>query len=332
MKKLIIAVIPIIFWGLGVTGVVNAANGWTKIKDSSGIKLYERSVSGTELKEFMAVTFMDAKMEVIGTALRDVPAFTKWLAACESVQILKQYDLNNYVMYIIQNPPLIERRDIITKNETLYDYEHGLAKVTFYTTDEMKIPVEKKRTRITVMNGFFQIECLGRDKAKFIYYLKVDPAGDIPRRVAYSVMKNYPFDSIKNLKKIVADSKYASLAKGSDDEKQMNTNSSSEVSVKRIFGATMMRLVKNKDAMQAILAADSEGIKKIASSGSAYENVQKTAKNMFNKYIDKIVADKKIAESLKNNQKMHDEITELLHTYTEADDDTVDSIVARYSR
>ena len=67
----------------------------------------------------------------------------------------------------------------------------------------------------------------------------------------------------------------------------------------------MMKVVKNKAAMQAILAADSEGIKKIASSGSAYENVEKTAKNMFNKYIDKIVADKKIAESLKNNQKLH---------------------------
>jgi hypothetical protein len=93
-----------------------------------------------------------------------------------------------------------------------------------------------------------------------------------------------------------------------------------------------MGVVKNKAVMQAILDADNEGIKNIASSGGVYEIVKKTAKNIINKYMDKIVADKKIVQSLKNNQKLHDEIIDLLHTYTEADDETVDSIVARYSK
>lgn len=332
MKKLIIAVISIFFWGLGVTGVVHAAGGWTKVKDSSGIKLYGRSVPGTDLMEYMAVTTIDAKMEVIGEALRDVSQYTKWISDCESARIEQKYDRNNYVMYIVQNPFLIERREIVLKNETLYDYENGLAKITFHSTDEVKIPLKKKHVRITVMSGFFRIECLGRTKTKFIYKLKVDPGGSIPKKIAYSVMKYYPFNSIKNLKKIVADSKYASMVKGSEEEKQINIRSSSEASVKKIFGDSMMRVVKNKTAMQALLDADSEGIKDIASSGSAYEIINKTARNIVNKYIDKIVADKKTAESLKNNQKLHDEIIGLLHTYTEADDETVDSIVARYSR
>ena len=81
------------------------------------------------------------------------------------------------------------------------------------STDEVKIPLEKNHVRITVMNGFFQMEYLGRNKTKFIYKLKVDPAGNIPKRVAYSVMKYYPFNSIKKLKKIVADRKYARYGK-----------------------------------------------------------------------------------------------------------------------
>jgi hypothetical protein len=332
MKRLIIAVVALLFWGLGMTGVVNAADGWAKVKDSNGIKLYERSVPDTDLKEYMAVTTMDAKMEVIGEALRDVSQYTQWLSDCESARVEKKYDRNTYIIYIIQNPLLIKKRDIVLKNETLYDYENGRAKVTFFCTDEVKIPLEKKHVRIAVMNGLFQMEYIGRNKTKFIYKLKVDPAGDIPKKVAYSVMKYYPFNTLKNLKKVVDDSKYSSMAKGSEDEKQINTRSFSEASVRKIFGNSMMRVVKDKTTMAAILAADSKGIKKIASSGSAYETIEKTAREIFSKYIDKIVADKKVTESLRNNKKLHDEISDMVQTYSEADDSTVDSIVAHYKR
>jgi len=332
MKRLIIAVVALLFWGLGMTGVVNAADGWAKVKDSNGIKLYERSVPDTDLKEYMAVTTMDAKMEVIGEALRDVSQYTQWLSDCESARVEKKYDRNTYIIYIIQNPLLIKKRDIVLKNETLYDYENGRAKVTFFCTDEVKIPLEKKHVRIAVMNGLFQMEYIGRNKTKFIYKLKVDPAGDIPKKVAYSVMKYYPFNTLKKLKEVVTNSKYSNAAKDSEDEKQINTRSFSEASVRKIFGNSMMRVVKDKTTMAAILAADSEGIKKIASSGSAYETIEKTAREIFSKYIDKIVADKKVTESLRNNKKLHDEISDMVQTYSEADDSTVDSIVAHYKR
>ncbi len=332
MKKINIGVMTLLLFCLCATDFAYAAGGWAKVKDSGGIKLYERSVPGTNLMEYRAVTKIDVKMEVIGEALRDMAQYPKWLADCESARIEKKYDRNNYVMYIVQNPFLIDRRDIVLKNETLYDYENGLAKITFYNTDEVKIPLKKRHVRIVLMNGSFQIECLGRNKAKFIYQLKVDPAGDIPKKVAYAVMKYYPFNSIKNLKNIVTDSKYAGMAKGSEDEKQINIRSFREASVKKIFGDSMMKVVRNKSAMRALLDADSEGIKNIALSGSAYEVIHKTAHNMVNKYIDKIVADKKMAESLRNNQTLHAEVMNLLHTYTDAEDETVDSIVARYNQ
>jgi hypothetical protein len=91
-------------------------------------------------------------------------------------------------------------------------------------------------------------------------------------------------------------------------------------------------VAKNKVVMGVIIASDSEDIKDIAASGGAYANVEKAAKNVCFKYIDKIVADKKAAESLKNNKKLLDEITDLITTSSEANDATLDSIMARYNR
>ncbi|MCX5848909.1 MAG: hypothetical protein NTW65_05625 [Deltaproteobacteria bacterium] len=333
MKKNIITVIALLFCGLLLAGNVNAAGGWTKIKESSGIKLYERSVPGTDLMEYIAVTTIDAKMEVIGEVLRDIPQYPKWVADCASTRLEKKYDRNTFVLYLILDPPFIEKRDIILKDEAVYDYDNGNAKINFFSTDEVKIPIDKNRTRVTVMNGLFQMEYLGRSKTKFIYKLKTDPAGNIPKKVAYAVMKNYPYNTLKKLKEFVKDSKkYSDIAKGTEEETQINARSVNEASVKKIFGDTLMRVVKDKATMAAIIAADSEGIKNIAASGGAYTTVEKTATDAFLKYIDKTLADKKIAESLKNNKKLVAEITELVQTDSEANDETVDSIVARYYR
>lgn len=332
MKKVFMAMVVLLFCGFISAGSVNAESGWSEIKDSNGIKLYQRAVAGTDLMEYMAVTTFDDKMEVIGEALRDVPKYTQWLSDCESARVEKKYDRNTYVIYILQNPFMIQKRDIVLKNDTLYDYENGLARVTFACTDEVKVPVDSKIVRITQMNGLFQMEYIGRGKTKFIYKLKVDPGGDIPKKVAYSVMKYYPFNSLKELKKVVKDKKYAEIARGSDDEKQITTRSFSEASVRKIFGETMLRVVKNKAVMTALLDQDTEGIRNIATSGSSYDTIEKTARALFSRYIEKTVPDKKAADSLKNNTKLHADVTYLVQTANEGEKTTVDDIIARYNK
>ncbi|MGD0279134.1 MAG: START domain-containing protein [Smithella sp.] len=332
MKKNIIMVIALFFFGFGLTGFAHTAGEWTKFKDSDGIKSYERSVLGTNLKEYIAVTTIDAKMEVIGEVLRDVPEFVQWIPDCASAQIEKKYDRNTFVTYLILHPFLIQQRDIILKDEAVYDYENGNAIVSFFCTDDVKIPVEKNRVRITIMNGMYKMEYLGRNKTKFIYKLKVDPAGDIPKALAYSVMKDYPAKTLKKLIKMVANSKYADAAKNSEEERQINARSTNETIVRKIFSRNLMRVVKDKAALEAIIAAENEGIKQIALSGGAYEAVEKTAKDVCSKYVEKIVADKKVVENLKDNKKMIDEITDLVTTASEANPATIDSIVARYNR
>jgi hypothetical protein len=160
----------------------------------------------------------------------------------------------------------------------------------------------------------------------------VDPAGDIPKIIAYSVMKNYPSDTLKELKKMVMNRKYADAARGSEEEREINSRAVNEATVKKIFSNNMMKVVENKSALTSILADENEGIKKIALSGGAYEVVEKAAKDVYFKYVDKIVADKKAAENLKNNKKIINEIIDLVTTTCEANQTTIDSIVARYIR
>ena len=307
-----------------------AAGGWLQIKDSSGIKVYERPVAGTDLMEYVGVTTIDSKMEVIGEALRDVPQFHLWVADCYGAQVEKKYDRNTFVMYMVLKPPIIEQRDIILKDKAVYDYDNGKAIINFFCTDEVKIPIEKGRTRVSVMNGVFDMEYLGRNKTKFVYRLKVDPAGDIPKKVAYSVMKSYPYDTLKGLKKVVYDKKYSGAAMGTDEERQITIRATSDAAVRKILTNRLTRFVKDKGALTAIIAADTGSIKNICGSGGTYDSVEKATTNIFLKYGEKIVADKNIYGKLKDNKDMIQEITDMVLYDCGAVDTTVDGILAKY--
>jgi hypothetical protein len=328
MKKYFAIAIVSVIGVLFLLQPVMAAGGWTKIKEGSGIKLYERPVG--DLMEYMAVGPIDEKMEVIGEVLRDIPVYNKWLTDCYGAQIEKKYDRNSFLMYMVLKPPVIEERDIILKNKTLYDYDGGKALITFNCTDEIKIPLEKKRTRVTIMEGSFSMEYLGRNKTKFIYKLKVDPAGSIPKRVAYGVMKSYPYDSIKGLRSMVPNAKYTNLSKGSEEEKQINARVNSEAAVRRILTNRLTKFAKNPAVMAAVIAADKDGIKSIMTSGGLYANVEKATTEIFIKYAEKAIADKAVVDKMKKNKSLVAELTEMVVTDCGVTGNTIEGITAKY--
>lgn len=332
MKKCVLAVVALLLFAFLFEVPAEAAGGWTKIKDSNGIKLYERPVAGTDLMEYLGVSTIDEKMEVIGEALRDIPLYPEWLADCQIARVAKKYDRNTFVLHLTLNPPVIKKREVVLKNEAVYDYDNGDARINFFATDEVNVPVTGKNVKVTTMKGLFKMEYLGRDKTKFIYKLLSDPSGDIPKKIAYASMKNYPYNSLKGLKKIVKDPKYAAMARGTEEEIQINERSKSEKDVRKIFGDTLLMVVKEKNIMQEIIDASSEDIKKIAASGGDYNVIERVAQGIYKKYIAKIVTDGQKAEALKNNKKLISEITDLVTTQNEASNETVDSIVARYHR
>ena len=61
--------------------------GWTLIYSIDGISGHEKPVAGTEMKEFKADGFAEARMEVIGEILRVIPScLAKHYAFCLTIK------------------------------------------------------------------------------------------------------------------------------------------------------------------------------------------------------------------------------------------------------
>ncbi len=330
MNKRCISVAVSLLGVLLILQPLPAADGWKLIKNSSGVKVYERPVAGTDLMEYVAVTIIDAKLEVIGEVLRDIPRWNQWVPDCYGAQIEKQFDRKSFIMYMVLNPPVIENRDMVLKNNTLYDFDNGKVIISLFNTDEIRIPFEQGRLRVSNMHVGFDMDALGRTTTKCVYRLKVDPAGKIPKKMAYMVMKNYPFDTLKNLKNMVRIRKYADLARGTEEERLCNNWATSEAMVRRGLTNRLTKFVKDKSALSAIIASDRDGLREIVSNGAPYASVEKATTGYFIKYFERSITDRKMQEKLKNNKDMIAEMTDMVVTDCGASNVTLDSIVEKY--
>ena len=317
---------------LAAVSPADAAGGWVQLKNEDGIKSYERPVPGTKLKEFMAVTVIDAKMEVIGEALRDVPAYPKWITDCSTARVEKLYDRNTMVIYMALEPPIIKERDLVLKDKAVYDWDHGNATISFATTNEVNVPPRKGCVRLETMRGVYDMEYLGRGKTKFVYRLLVDPNVSFPVTIgmSYSVMKNYPFKTLKALKTLVQDRKYAEAARGTEEEKGIDARAHSEEATKTIFIHRLQQYVKDKAALKAIVDADRSIVRGIVSTGSSYESNRQATSQVYLVYLDKVVADKNLCARIRGDKAFSADLIDMVETECGADGRTVESVMEEY--
>lgn len=318
---------------LVISAISLAAGGeWTKVKDTNGIRVYQRPVPSTDLVEYMAVTSIPEKMEVIGEALRDVDSFHQWVSDCKEARIVKKYDKNSFITYMVLNPPIIEERDIVLEDKTRYDFDNGKAVISFFSMHYDAIPPKKGITRVTLMDGDYTMEFLGRDKTKFIYRLKVDPAGSIPKKVAYAVMKQFPYKTLSQLKHIVKNNRYLAAVRGSFEEKRIDTLVRDEGAVRRILSGRLVAFVKNKEVMRSVISTDRAEIKDIIASGGSYASIEKATTGLFLEYIRRTVDDRTAVKNLADNKEMIGEITDMVMYECGIDRLVIDDIVDKYRK
>jgi hypothetical protein len=332
MKKFLLAVLSLLFVYAVITPV-HGADTWTLLKDSDGIKSYERSVPGTKLKEFMGVTVIDARMDAIGEALRDVPSFSKWQTDCASAEVEKKYDRNNMVIHMFLTPPVLKQRDLVLRSKTFYDWDNGKALVTFFSTDEVKVPPKDGCVRLTNMKGSYEMTYLGRQKTKFVYKLMVDPQVSFPLTIgmSYAVMKSYPYKTLGKLRILACDKKYANLTQGTEEQKGMDQRAGSEASARTIFINRLQPYVKDKGAFRAVVEGDPEIVKTLVGKGNTYECNRQCTEMAFAAYIDKTVQDKGKCQKLKNNKAFQTDLIDMVETDCGANNMTVDSLVEKYA-
>ena len=222
--KSIIRLLVVLCGLLLLFSVAGAEEGqWELIKSNDGIDTYRMTHAGTEVCTFKAVGFVDAKIEVLGEVLRDIPDYPEWMPKMKKSTILKKIDRNTYVFHGVMKTPMpYQDRDFVIENQTKYNFNNGSAICTFRLAKNFDFPEQNCCLRLTELEGEYYFEYFGRDKTRVTYQYRSNPGGNIPVSIANEVeIKHYPAMTITGLRKMVKKKKYIEAGLASPDHEMI---------------------------------------------------------------------------------------------------------------
>lgn len=305
--------------------------GWELLKNKNGVKLYQRQVKGSHLKEFLAITIIDARMEVIGEVLRDVKSQPSWLPTCILSSIIEKIDRNKMILYTVMDSPWPTKdRDIVIRNNTKYDLEKGRTVIKFKSIKDKRVPINKDRARITHLEGSYKMEYIARNRTRFILRQIVDPGGSVPYKLAYITIRSQPHKTLVNLKRMVKKRKYINAAKKSPDKKLIDKLSRDEKNVRETLIRRLSKYFKDKKVINRIITENKKLIKEIIQNNGSYKSTREATNFFISLYIATLTKNKSIRKSLSKDKSLERDITDMIlydYGYRSL---TVDRIVSRY--
>jgi len=205
-----------------LSAFAHADYNWELVKDSNGIKVYNRNIDGSDIKEFRAEGVIDAPIGVIFEVMIDVPAGPLWINRCIEARVIKNIEKSSITKNGIHSRDLIynatgapfpvSNRDFIIDTDIKWDFKTGSVSINFNGVNDSIIMPRKGYVRMTDITGSWSFKYIDASHTKAVYRVKQNPGGSLPASLVNYTSKDLPYNTITGLRKIVTDKKYIESA------------------------------------------------------------------------------------------------------------------------
>jgi hypothetical protein len=183
---------------------ITADEAWKLEKDKNGIKVWNRKVAGSALKEFKVSTILNVTPEKLVAFLKNTGNYEKWMYKVDegSVKVLKRVNDNDYYTYMTLSAPFIKSRETITHMVFNPHDSKGVITITLDGAPDL-LPLNEKYVRIPKMKAYFKIIPLGNGKVELIHQAWGAPGGNVPDALANLSSVDCPFYMFTKIKELL---------------------------------------------------------------------------------------------------------------------------------
>jgi len=195
----------IVFTGLIILSVNTSFKSdndkWALERKSNDVIVYSRIPEGRNLKEIKSHTTANCKLSTLVAVLADVSNYKNWIYNCIESKKVKKISNNKMLYYTQTNAPWpISNRDLVAYNKVFQD-ENTKIVHSISVPQPKKLEQNDGVVRITYFYGEWTFTPLKDGDVSIDYYLKIDPAGNIPNWVTNMLIDNGPYQTLIDFKK-----------------------------------------------------------------------------------------------------------------------------------
>jgi START domain. len=189
---------------------------WKLVDTEDGCQIYTSEVPGKDFIAAKATCLMPARIEVVGTILRDIENFPEWMQDCKATKMLKVIDDDKdvYIFWFRHGVMLpYSDRDLVLKSKSTYDVANGHIVINADLTNEIPYDAGKGYVRMPTFYSVYTLDWVDREHTKVTFMVDPDVGKSIPASVANMLIKTTPYKSLKRMMKMAKLSKYIEAAK-----------------------------------------------------------------------------------------------------------------------
>ena len=179
------------------------AGDWEITKDKDGIVVYTRPRNGGKLKETKTISDLKGGVDAIAGILKDYAKYKDWVDRTKESDVLKRPSSNEYIVYFESASPWpVSNRDLVlrVKVDKMSD-KYGYIFNQFYLPHY--IPEKESIVRMADYDGHWEVSDNGDGTTHVVYYMFVDPGGNIPDWTLNMVTEDAPYKTLENLRNLV---------------------------------------------------------------------------------------------------------------------------------
>ena len=174
---------------------------WKEVRNRDGVKIFNRSVNGSKIKEYKAEMELDGMyFDKLCAILYDVENYNKWLDKCADSELIKKENELSFVVYNRHDTPWPSNdRDNFTRMK--FQKSEEVFTVQIENLPDYA-PTKKKVVRIRDLRANWKVEKLNSGKIRVTEVVWFDPL-KLPAFIINMVTTDSPFQSFLNLKELL---------------------------------------------------------------------------------------------------------------------------------
>lgn len=180
-------------------------DGWELKRNSKGIKVYTRTVEGTNIKEYRSQMLVDTNVDRVVDCVLDYDLMLKWNKTVVDYKVVGKKHGGDLIYMENKAAWPVSNRDNICLVVMKKNYD-GSAHIYLESIEEDLVPLKDGVVRMYDVEGVWRIAPY-ENKTLVIQEMYGDPEGNIPAAFVNGYMVSSAFKTFESLRKVVEEKK-----------------------------------------------------------------------------------------------------------------------------
>jgi START domain len=180
------------------------AEGWEKIDDDDGITVFRREIAGSPVIAFKGIGVVNAPIARVVAVITDTPRSTEWMDSTSEARVVRKVSPLEQIVYThIATPVVMKDRDFVTRAKAEIDGAKKRFVIRIQSVNDPGAPPTSYVRGEIHQSSFILTSIDGGKKTQVITEIHADPKGSVAKWIVNLFQKNWPHNTIKNLRKQV---------------------------------------------------------------------------------------------------------------------------------